>query len=36
MQGIGVTISDPMKKLYPLVSGDGVAKNSESMDRARY
>ncbi|KAH7863641.1 hypothetical protein Vadar_020250 [Vaccinium darrowii] len=36
ISGIGVTISDPMKKLYPLVSGDGVAKNSESMDRARY
>lgn len=36
ISGIGVTIFDPMKKLYPLVSGDAVAKNSESMDTARY
>ncbi|KAE9460064.1 hypothetical protein C3L33_08036, partial [Rhododendron williamsianum] len=36
VSGIGVSLFDPKQKPYPLVSGDGVAKNSESMDNARF
>ncbi|KAF7138973.1 hypothetical protein RHSIM_Rhsim07G0022800 [Rhododendron simsii] len=36
LSGIGVSLFDPKQKPYPLVSGDGVAKNSESMDNARF
>ncbi|XP_058224968.1 subtilisin-like protease SBT4.14 isoform X2 [Rhododendron vialii] len=36
ISGIGVSLFDPKQKPYPLVSGDGVAKNSESMDNARF
>ncbi|XP_028093035.1 subtilisin-like protease SBT4.14 isoform X2 [Camellia sinensis] len=36
VSGVGVNIFDPKQKLYPLVRGDAVAKNSESADNARY
>lgn len=36
VSGIGVSLFDPKQKPYPLVSGDGVAKNSESTDNARF
>ncbi|XP_028071188.1 subtilisin-like protease SBT4.14 isoform X3 [Camellia sinensis] len=36
VSGIGVNIFDPKPKLYPLVGGDAVAKNSASPDDARY
>ncbi|THG13914.1 hypothetical protein TEA_016069 [Camellia sinensis var. sinensis] len=35
VSGIGVNIFDPKPKLYPLVGGDAVAKNSASPDDAR-
>ncbi|KAK2650467.1 hypothetical protein Ddye_017956 [Dipteronia dyeriana] len=34
--GTGVSLFDPKQKLYPLVSGADVAKNSESKENARF
>ncbi|PSS24333.1 Subtilisin-like protease SBT4.14 [Actinidia chinensis var. chinensis] len=36
ISGVGVSIFDPKQNLYPLISGDRVAKSSASMENARY
>ncbi|GFY99604.1 xylem serine peptidase 1 [Actinidia rufa] len=35
-KGVGVSIFDPKQNMYPLISGDRVAKSSASMENARY
>ncbi|XP_052194044.1 subtilisin-like protease SBT4.14 [Diospyros lotus] len=36
VSGLGVNVFDSRQKLYPLVSGSGVAKTATSIDDARY
>jgi ABC-type sulfate transport system substrate-binding protein len=36
MQGIGVSTFNPKQELYPLVSGEDVARSPAEKDNARY
>ncbi|XP_038892956.1 subtilisin-like protease SBT4.14 [Benincasa hispida] len=36
ISGVGINIFNPKQKMYPLVSGGDVARNSESKDSASY
>ncbi|KAL0540115.1 hypothetical protein IC582_024345 [Cucumis melo] len=36
VSGVGINIFNPKKKMYPLVSGGDVARNSESKDTASF